>query len=512
MSDKPRTILKISTSGLSQQAADGIASVGSQSATAATPRLKLTTKARFTATPVPTEPLDSPKTIKLKVPRKPKPAAASTNKKRDHDEVDENINAPAASGRKKLKISLVKKAVGTENEEPQSATILTPFVRFKVKDKGRKKNKQRVKGYAYDSEASDREAEPIQQWNFILRMAPGPDAEWLKSMIETRQLESNKRQFVLRFLQEDGRRAMLTVRNKTYAAILVDLPCIIESMKGWDKKGWYKSADVHQMLLVLGTIASEAEALVYPIPPGEVNEKTWAYAHGLTPPMHWVRKRRFRKRISTHAIQNIEEAVKRLLEKDTAAVGDVRYDVLDRDALRRQEEMEDEYDENAEGEYEEDYEQDAAGEDEVMEEEDEEDLAAQFESFLDGGEDGMDAGNEGLDTAETPASSGAIGMDLNIGTDSEMGTPGAGGSKPTSDDEDDDDDDDDDDESEKEERAGFQRAREEIHELEAAIKEQLVEMERMANPLLKTRIRNKIQALQADLEMKKRAVGDEDDD
>jgi TATA-binding protein-associated factor Taf7 len=32
----------------------------------------------------------------------------------------------------------------------------------------------------------------------------------------------------------------------------VDLPCIVEGMKSWDRRGWYKSADICQMLLVLG--------------------------------------------------------------------------------------------------------------------------------------------------------------------------------------------------------------------------------------------------------------------
>lgn len=526
MSEQPRKLLKITTSGMLQNTSETPTLAAPQSSISGTPKLKIISKARFTGSPAQdTASIASPKTtLKLKVPSKPKPEETPPSKKRDHGGIKDGGKVSGKSGVKKLRLSIVKKSAIAQTEEPQSATVTTPFVRFKVKEKFRKRAKLRQKGYAYDSEASDREDEPIQQWNFILRMPPGEDAEWVKQIIEKRQLEQNNKLFKLRFLQEDGRRAMLTVRNKTYAAILVDLPCIIESMKGWDKKGWYKSADIHQMLLVLGTVLSEDEALQYPLPKGELNEKTWAYAHGLTPPMHWVRKRRFRKRISTHAIQDIEESVRRLLEKDASASGDVQYEVLDREVLRRRENMAEEVyeDEESVGMFEGEFETNGFGEEvEEFQGNEEEELdvdafEAQFESFLGVAEGSTEAQDsaEMQDTVQTPVSSNAAAFETQNATESDMGTPLAFGSKPTSDDDDDENDDDDESESEsdKEETAGFERAREEISELESAIKEQLVEMERVGNPLLKTRIRNKIQALQADLELKKAAIGDEDDD
>ena len=526
MSEQPRKILKITTSGLSQNHSDAPVSAAPPSTASGTPKLKLTSKPRFPVPPAQDTALASPRTtIKLKVGSKPKPEDIPPSKKRDQNGVKIEGNSSGKPPAKKLKLTIVKKTGITPREEPQSATVTTPFVRFKVKEKFRKRAKLRPKGYAYDSEASDREDEPIQQWNFILRMPPGDDADWVKQIIEKRQLEQNNKLLKLRFLQEDGRRAMLTVRNKTYAAILVDLPCIIESMKGWDKKGWYKSADIHQMLLVLGTVISEDEALHYPLPKGELNDKTWAYAHGLTPPMHWVRKRRFRKRISTHAIQDIEESVRRLLERDASTIGDVRYEILDKETLRRREQMAEEQfeEEDNEGMYEEESDTNGFGEeveqyqgDEEEEELDVDAFEAQFESFLGVAEDTTEAQDsaEVQDTAQTPASSSAAAFETRNGTESGVDTPIAMDSKATSDDDDDDENDDDESESEsdKGETAGFERAREEISELEAAIKEQLAEMDRVGNPLLKTRIRNKIQALQADLELKKAAIGDEDDD
>jgi transcription initiation factor TFIID subunit 7 len=32
-------------------------------------------------------------------------------------------------------------------------------------------------------------------------------------------------------------------------------------MKSWDRRGWYKSADICQMLLVLGRVNSDQEAM-----------------------------------------------------------------------------------------------------------------------------------------------------------------------------------------------------------------------------------------------------------
>ena len=86
-------------------------------------------------------------------------------------------------------------------------------------------------------------------------------------------------------------------------------------MKSWDKKGWWKVADVCQMLLVLGPVQTEAQIRDYPLP-REVNKETMQFAHGLTPPMHHVRKRRFRKRVSHRQMENVEEEVDRLLKED----------------------------------------------------------------------------------------------------------------------------------------------------------------------------------------------------
>ena len=50
----------------------------------------------------------------------------------------------------------------------------------------------------------------------------------------------------------------------------------------------------------------------------------FVYQHGLTPPLKHVRKRRFRKKLSKRAIEEVEQEVERLLEVDAQAE-DVQY-------------------------------------------------------------------------------------------------------------------------------------------------------------------------------------------
>ncbi len=188
---------------------------------------------------------------------------------------------------------------------------------------------KRPRGVGYDSEASDRELDPVITESIILRMAPGPDCDYLRSTIAAGNFGPKKEggaDVRLRFLRSDGRRACLKIRKNQYAAILVDLPCVIEAMKSWFPKtmGWMKSADICQMLMVLGKISHEGEAMDYPLPTGvkgEFDEKTWQWAHGLTPPMHWVRKRRFRKRISVRTVMEVEAEVEEMLRLDAECEG-----------------------------------------------------------------------------------------------------------------------------------------------------------------------------------------------
>jgi len=249
----------------------------------------------------------TPGTTKPKPARKPKPTPKKRALEEDPLTSDDDEEPPASKSAPRPSATKIKL--------------------YHAKTKGRLP--QRPRGVGYDSEASDRETDPAITESIILRMAPGPDCDYLRSAVAagnfgpTRDGGADVR---FRFLRSDGRRAAVTIRGNHYAAILVDLPCVIEAMKSWfPKTGWIKSADVCQMLMVLGRIEHEEEASGYPLPVGvrgEFDEKTWQWAHGLTPPMHWVRKRRFRQRISVRTVMEVEAEVEHMLQLDEDCEGE----------------------------------------------------------------------------------------------------------------------------------------------------------------------------------------------
>jgi transcription initiation factor TFIID subunit 7 len=156
-------------------------------------------------------------------------------------------------------------------------------------------------GLGYDSEASDREDDPAVEEQIILRCRPGEDAEYLSSCLERKEVPDLMIKFKgMRLLylwsctnMLDPRRAVVRIRKTLYSAKLVDLPTIIESSKTLDRKSLYKTGDICQMLLIGDVISHEETILAYPS-----RSSDYTYPHGLTPPLRWVRKRRFRKRIS----------------------------------------------------------------------------------------------------------------------------------------------------------------------------------------------------------------------
>jgi transcription initiation factor TFIID subunit 7 len=54
------------------------------------------------------------------------------------------------------------------------------------------------------------------------------------------------------------------------------------------------------------------------------NIDDFIWPHGITPPLHHVRKRRFRRRVNRRTIESVEQEVERLLEQDAMA-DDVKY-------------------------------------------------------------------------------------------------------------------------------------------------------------------------------------------
>nr|POF12693.1 transcription initiation factor tfiid subunit 7 [Quercus suber] len=399
----------------------------------------------------------------------------------------------------------------------QQSTI--PKLRGLFSSKGRPVPK-RKSGEGYDSEDSDVEIDPAEQKAFVLRMKPGEDADYLRKAIEEGKIGDGT-DVSIRFVSGDYRRAVVRVRAQMYAAILVDLPCIVESMKSWDKKSWWKVSDICQMLLVLGPCKTDEEARGYSLP-REVNKATLQYAHGLTPPMHWVRKRRFRKRASYKTRANVEEEVQRLMDEDELierAGGTV--EVVDHDPTQVDMDDDDDaqYDDEAdadgeavetvEGEYGEYLEQDAEDDVDL-----EADLAAAF-----GEEEPIVSDmitNSPLPVADQAASFAAA--EASAAEDSAVDTPGATSTAAPSSDEDesdyDEDDDDDDDGSpdiidEDAQTRAAEKAQqlEEVADLEREIANVRVKAGNMTNQLLRQREMSKLKALEEDLRMKREVFG-----
>lgn len=431
-----------------------------------------------------------------------------TPKKRAHEDGSSGSAAP------RPQIKRIK--LNTKPKPP-------PAIIFKAKGQPR----PRPNGVGYDSEASDTEIDPALEEQFILRMLPGEDCEYIRTAIEEKRWGPRAQggaDISFKALTRDGRRATVTVRGNMYAASLVDLPCIVEGMKSWDRRGWFKSADICQMLLVLGRVENDAQALEYPLPK-DVDASTWQYAHGLTPPLRWVRKRRFRKRISNRTIQAVEMEVARLLKADQEAIHPPTFEVMDYATYMREQQMEEEGEEEEYEYY--DEEQDAEGEeyyDEAGQDMDDA-LAAEMEAALAAHVD--ESAAAGADTQPTqepapaegvPAAEGAeaaVDALFEAGSPQTKATPGeTSGDEEESDESSPEDDDQDEadadlDEDALEEQRQKQQLREEAAELETLVAAETKRWEAMGNPILKRKLGDRVRELKQALNLKKVALGEE---
>ncbi|CAO1624161.1 unnamed protein product [Sympodiomycopsis kandeliae] len=149
---------------------------------------------------------------------------------------------------------------------------------------------------------------------------------------------------------KDSRRAMFKVGDTMFAAKLVDLPTMIESHKTLDHRRLFKVADISQMLLATHVIEDESEVTQdkHEPPQSEHQQQSsdltdggngdnnagfdvdeYIYPHGITPPMKWARKRRFRKRAKKkQTLETVEQEVQRLLADDKEA-DDTEYSMVD---------------------------------------------------------------------------------------------------------------------------------------------------------------------------------------
>lgn len=386
----------------------------------------------------------------------------------------------------------------------------------------------RAPGNGYDSEDSERELDPATEQQLILRMEPGEDCDYLRNAIVEKKIglphAEGGADVTIRFVERELKRAVITIRGRMYAAALVDLPCIVETMKSWDKKGWWKVADIHQMLLVLGRCRNEEEAKAMPLPARVVNSNL-QYAHGLTPPMHWVRKRRFRKRLTYKDTANVEEEVQKLLQEDAEVEsregGEVTYEMISRESLERSVEP-DQYYDDEEGEEPIDTIEDGYG---MLEEMDVDatEAALQAEFDLDAPAPEQ-ATNQPVSDSPVPLADAASSF---AQVNSALQTPGdtpqvetpaeTPAEEPSSDEDEDDDDDDDEDIDVVDEDAAAKAAErnqlmEEYRDLEREVERQREKLNAQKNQLLRERTLKQLRSLEEDLRMKRQAVGLGDDE
>lgn len=414
--------------------------------------------------------------------------------------------AQAVEGSKTTKLSLAKRP------------SLPKFVDLRARGKA----PPRPKGVGYDSEDSDTEKDPAVQQAVVLRMEPGEDANYLRDAIQNNQIGPHPTQgdaeVSIKFIEKNYRRAVIKIKGRMYGAVLVDLPCIVESMKSFDKKGWWKVADMNQMLLVLGRCQTEEEARALALPK-EVNKDSMQYAHGLTPPMHWVRKRRFRKRLNYTQVQNVEEEVNRLIEADTVWERGGGTVTADHTMHTEQSIEPNDYDE----------EEDAEGDVEMFGSDQEEDyfedndlpaddIEAQMQAEFDR-DDGLTSAliaESPAPMADQSASMAAVENAMDDFEATPVGTPADNGMTT----QDDEDDDSEEDESEDDEDSpdavdedalakAAERAQqmEEVADLEREVERARQKVKVMTNQLLRAREMQKLAALEEDLRVKRGVFG-----
>lgn len=472
--------------------------------------------------------------------KKPRNKPSAKKRAAEHDDYDEETPAPKRVAPESRKSSLILKTSKKSGAPgPAAPTSAGPRISLKKKRqpsapvlrrlnvKGRVPD--RAPGNAYDSEDSDREKDPATEQQLILRMEPGEDADYLRDAITNKTIgvppKEGGAEVTIRFVEREFRRAVVTIKGRMYAAALVDLPCVVETMKSWDKKGWWKVADIHQMLLVLGRCSSDEEAKNMPLPRGTVNPSNFQYAHGLTPPMHWVRKRRFRKRLSYKDTANIEEEVQKLLEEDEKAEregGETNFEILNRESIERSVEPE-YFDEDADGEavstIEDGYDQ------EQQEEMDAAAAEAQLQDLFDLDNDVAEpqaTTSENITTSPVNlADSSASFAQVQAGLESTAATPApaeAETSAPSSDeDESDEDEDEDEDIDVVDEDAAMKAAEraqqmEEINDLEREVEIQRQKLAGQKNQLLREKTMKQLGSLEEDLRIKKGGLGMQDED
>jgi transcription initiation factor TFIID subunit 7 len=504
--ETPRPILKLSSSRQSSFSGDLPTPSGE----------KKTIRIRVNSSQPSTPATAAPPVKITKTGRSSKPTEkilAAQKRTYDSDDDDEEDNAPMA-GRRISKIQ-IRTPTATTHSKNKAYAVQTPTGRLLLKPKG--KAVEHKPGEAWDSEASDREEDPIREGAVILRTLAGPSTEYLNKAIEEGKIGIDKKSggadLSVDWLDAKDRRAMVTIDGQHFAAVLVDLPTIVEAMKTWDKKNFMKNMDITQMLLCYEKVANEQEAKSTPLPQ-MVQQMDHKWPHGLTPPMHDAINRRFRKQPSEKQLISTAAQVKKLLAEDAECVEPPKYEFL----MDEEEDFDESGDEDAEGEEVDDYFGGADFGEEATQEDvemDHADLEAELEAEL--------AGEFDMDMGDAEGATPVTQLDAQTPMTLEANTPAAGVAEASDadgedeeeiSDEDDDDDDDDDelDEEEAAKQAEFRDMKNEMVGLQKKVSDLESQLASQQNPLMRRRILTNIENLKKEISLRKAQLNITDDE
>ncbi|KAH9523215.1 transcription initiation factor TFIID subunit 7 [Bulinus truncatus] len=160
---------------------------------------------------------------------------------------------------------------------------------------------------------------------FILRLPADAAAQLHEDLKETSNVQLKDKLSIE--MDPDMRHGRVRYGGDIFFAKLLDLPSVIESLKTVDKKTFYKTADICQMLVCKTEDDWTQDG--NESPRKKDKDKKFVWNHGITPPLKNVRKRRFRKTLKKKYMDQpeVEKEVRRLFRYDSEAI-DVKYEII----------------------------------------------------------------------------------------------------------------------------------------------------------------------------------------
>lgn len=302
------------------------------------------------------------------------------------------------------------------------------------------------------------------------------------------------------------------------------MPCIVESHKTLDNKQIFKIADISQMLLVEHAVANEGEAVEASSSRNATGKSgfhgdDYIYPHGITPPMQWARKRRFRKRIHNRGIDMVEKEVENLLNDDRRAervefeyVDPSEADLIEEEIANTKYEYDAEDDEHASSHHRDsgDEEDQQAMDGEDDDENVDQDLAAELDAALarEHGDEGEEDSASNSDNDKESDEGSRADSDLEDLWDDDENEEEDGEQGAEQDAEQDADKDEDDGEEEAERRVRESQLEAECREIETLIRRKQTDIDATLNALIKSRHQQALRKLQVELDLKKKHLLD----